>query len=273
MFAFLEEGLLPYLLTWFGAESDGARIAVGFVCLILIILVSYLLGSVNSAILVSRIFYHKDIRTLGSKNAGATNMHRVFGLPAGLFTLLGDIVKTFLAVGFSFVLVGGSWVLRENGTVDPFGSTFSLSFPAYVAALFCILGHIFPVYYRFRGGKGVLCAAVAMGMLSPWLLLIELVVFFGTVAMTKYVSLGSILSAATYPLFYATLFKVAFSGMSAPGENILIIFLIAAILVWAHRGNIGRLRRGEEPRISFRRRKKEVEEGEDALPDEEDYDL
>ena len=107
------------------------------------------------------------------------------------------------------------------------------------------------------------------GVLSPWLLLIELIVFFGTVAMTKYVSLGSVVSAAAYPIFYASLFKVAFSGLSAPGGNVLIVFLIAAILVWAHRGNIHRLRNGEEPRFFLHRSK--GGSGTESADDEEDY--
>ncbi len=268
MFAFLQDGLLPYVSGWLHIETDAAASALYIALFLLVMVISYLLGSINSAILISRVFYHTDIRTLGSHNAGATNMQRVFGVRAGLFTLLFDMLKTFLAIAIAFVLLGGSWVIPESGVPNPFSSTFSCSFSAYAAALFCILGHIFPLYYRFRGGKGILCAGVAMGLLSPWLLLIELIVFFGTVAMTKYVSLGSVVSAAAYPIFYASLFKVAFSGLSAPGGNVLIVFLIAAILVWAHRGNIHRLRNGEEPRFSLHRRTG----GDDAAnADEEDY--
>ena len=108
-------------------------------------------------------------------------------------------------------------------------------------------------------------------MLSPWILLAELIVFFGTVAMTKYVSLGSVVAAAAYPIFYASMFKLAFTGQAAPWANVLIVFLIAAILVWAHRGNISRLRNGEEPRFSLHRDRS----GGDATHSdgEEDYDL
>lgn len=271
MFAFLQEGLYPHLINYFHIDSDGGAVALRFGCFALVILVSYLLGSINSALIVSRLFFHEDIRTKGSGNAGMTNMHRVFGTPAALLTLLGDILKTVLSISFSFVLLGGMWCLREDGSFDPFGSTFSFSFPAYVAALFCILGHIFPLYYKFRGGKGVLCAAVAMGMLSPWLLLIELIIFFGTVALSKYVSLGSVITAATYPIFFPSLFKVAFSGLSPFGEITLMTFLIAGVLIWAHRENIRRLWHHEEPRISFKRRKGEPQAP--VQPDEEDYDL
>lgn len=270
MFAFLQEGLFPYLSGWLHLTSDGAVYTLYFALFFLVIIISYLLGSINSAILISRLFYHADIRTAGSKNAGATNMQRVFGWRAGLFTLLFDMLKTFLAIAVAFVLLGGNWIVPEGGQPHPFGSTFSCSPSAYAAALFCVLGHIFPLYYRFHGGKGVLCAGVAIGMLSPWLLLVELIVFFGTVAMTKYVSLGSVVAAAAYPIFYASMFKLAFSGDAAPWANVLIVFLIAGILVWAHRGNIQRLRNGEEPRFSLHRRTDE----DAAHPnDEEDYDL
>lgn len=271
MFAFLQEGLFPYFSKWLHLETDGAVYALYFAFFALTIVIAYLLGSINSAILISRLFYHTDIRTEGSKNAGATNMQRVFGVRAGLFTLLFDMIKTFLAVAIAFVLLGGDWIIPESGVPHPFGSTFSCSPSAYAAALFCVLGHIFPVYYRFRGGKGVLCAGVAIGMLSPWILLAELIVFFGTVALTKYVSLGSVVAAAAYPIFYASMFKLAFTGQAAPWANVLIVFLIAGILVWAHRGNINRLRNGEEPRFSLHRN--HGGDGGTQSDGEEDYDL
>lgn len=268
MLTFLQEGLLPYLITWLEIETAAAEVALRLSLLAVTILIAYLLGSINSAILISHLFFHADIRSLGSRNAGATNMQRVFGWHAGLFTLLFDMLKTFLAITFAILLSGGNWIVPDTG-FNPFGSTFSLSFPAYAAALFCILGHIFPLYYHFRGGKGILCTAVAIGMLSPWLLLVELIIFFGTAAMTHYVSLASIISAAAYPIFYAMLFKLAFSGLSAPGENTIIIFIIAAILVWAHRTNINRLRNGEEPRFTMRHNRANTSDNDN----EEDYDL
>ena len=113
----------------------------------------------NTAVVVSKLFYHDDIRKHGSKNAGMTNMFRVFGKKAGFLTLAGDFLKAFLAVFVTKILFGGH-----------FGAP-------YVAAFFCAFGHIFPVFYGFKGGKGVLIAAVSILFLDPLVFLLVAAVF------------------------------------------------------------------------------------------------
>ncbi len=245
---FLNTGLYPLFSRWLQVSSAGGAVALYLGFFALCIIVPYLLGSINTAVVLSRAFWKDDVRKHGSGNGGMTNMLRVYGTWAALFTFLGDILKTALAIFFAFSMLGAGWV----------GAGFALNYPAHIAALFCVLGHIFPIYHRFRGGKGVLCAATAIGILAPWVLLIMLLIFVVTVAVTKYVSLGSILSAATYPLFYSVLIRALFSS-TAPGIVMILTFLLAGVLIFMHRANIKRLRNQEEPRLSFRRRISPIE--------------
>ncbi len=195
------------------------------------ILVPYLLGSINSAVILSRLLYRDDIRNHGSGNAGTTNMLRTYGKAAALLTLLGDIAKTVLSVLCGSLLMGellGGWV----------------------AALFCILGHIFPIYYHFRGGKGVLCAATAIAILSPIAFLCVFATFLLLVAMTKYVSLGSIMGALMFPLFLNIDINLTGKG----GINGIISVMIALLVVWCHRENIKRIQNRTESKLSFRKK-------------------
>ena len=204
--------------------------------LVIAILIPYLLGSLNSAVVLSRLLYRDDIRNHGSGNAGTTNMLRTYGKAAALLTLLGDALKTAIAVCFASFLLSadvGGWI----------------------AALFCVIGHIFPVYYRFRGGKGVLCAATAMAILSPLAFVCALLCFIFIVSITKYVSLGSIFGSLTLPLF------VNFENRIFPpflmGIDALIAVMMALLIVWCHRENIKRIRAGKESKLSFK--KKDIE--------------
>ena len=121
----------------------------------------------------------------------------------------------------------------------------------YEGMFFCVLGHTFPVFYRFKGGKGVLCSAIGIAILSPYVFLILLLVFAILVAFTKYISLGSIVASAMYPLFLNLMFKVSYTS-TPPAHAVLCSFVMAAMVVWMHRSNISRLWHGEENKLSFR---------------------
>lgn len=196
------------------------------------ILIPYLLGSINSSIIISRVLYRDDVRRHGSGNAGMTNMLRTYGKGAAGLTLLGDLLKTVLAVGC------GSF-------------TLGAAFGGWIACLFCMMGHIFPIYYKFRGGKGVLCAATGLLMLSPFAFVCCFLVFVLLVATTRYVSLGSVVSGLMLPLFINTYNKMFETG----GLNGLISVLIALIILWCHRANLGRISRREESKLSFGKKK------------------
>ena len=216
------------------------------------VLVGYLFGSINSAVVVSRIFYGDDIRRHGSGNAGLTNTLRTYGKKAAGLVLAGDVLKTVLAILAGGLLMGVHYI-----------GAFSLGQGGYLAALGCVLGHVFPVYYKFKGGKGVLCAAAAVLTLSPVVFAIMLAIFVILVAFTKYVSLGSVTVALTYPLFFNVTFMAWFGGSTAPSYIVLFTMFVALFVTWLHRANIKRLWNGEESKLSFSSKPK-VEKQTDA---------
>lgn len=182
-------------------------------------LTAYLFGSVCVSIPLSSCLYGVDVRLCGSGNAGATNMARVYGLKAGLVTLLLDMMKTVLA------MLLGAYVAGEAGKA--------------VAGVFCVIGHCFPLYFGFRGGKGVSVGA-ALGLMTglPTFGII-LAVFFAAAGLSRKVSLGSISAAISLP---------AASWLTGAGKELLIMNAFsAALVVFMHRGNISRLIKGTEP--------------------------
>ncbi len=205
----------------------------------------YLLGSLNFALIVSKRLCNDDVREHGSGNAGLTNVLRVYGKKAALFTLLGDVLKAVVSV-----FIGACFFGRET---------------AFVSGLFCMIGHIFPLYFRFKGGKGVLTAITLILCLDPLVGLILLLLFAGIVWATKYVSLGSIICAMVYPILLNRL-----SG----GQNLLITvcsFLIAALVVVMHKDNIKRLLEGKENKLSLGGKKKSAPgEEEQKIQDRKD---
>ncbi len=210
---------------------------LGVGLLVVSMLIPYLLGSINSAVIISRVRYGDDIRKHGSGNAGMTNMLRTYGKGAAVATLLGDVLKTALAVSLASCLM-------------------SVQLGGWIAGLFCMLGHVFPVYYGFKGGKGVLCAATAIGILSWEALVILLLLFVGVVATSKYVSLGSILAAGMLPIVINFLNAIKGTG----GINGFISIAMALFVIWCHRSNIKRIQNRTENKLSFKKKKAEEED-------------
>lgn len=216
---------------------------------------AYLLGSLSTAILVSRAIDHRDIRDVGSGNAGMTNVLRSYGGPAAVLTTLGDVGKSVIAV-----LLGG-FTLRFAGSFDAVSATV-LDDTAreivgrYLAGLFCMLGHLFPVFFGFRGGKGVL---VAFGMLlvMDWRVAILVLAVFGAVlAASRMVSLGSLCgSACAIPLTWVfDRFQRGYSSNMTWFCTVVTALYVLLIFVM-HHGNIGRIIHGNERRLSFGKRK------------------
>ena len=235
----------------FGEDWHFYLTYVGFV--LLVIFGSYLLGSINSSIIISKVLYRDDIRKHGSGNAGMTNMLRTYGKGAAGLTLLGDMMKTALAVLLAGILFGFNYV----GGVSV-GDGY-----CYVAGLFAVLGHIFPVYYGFKGGKGVLVTSTMALILTPIPFAFLLVIFIAIVWASKYVSLGSVTVAVLYPVVLHGYFLVRFSRAqySLPGMVAFATITLACIIVWCHRGNLQRIGNGTERKISFK--KKPESQGED----------
>ena len=189
---------------------------------------SYLLGGLNGAIIASKYVFHRDVRDYGSGNAGLTNFFRTFGAP-GLAIVIGtDVLKTVIAV------VAGGLIMGTQGAAST-GQVF---------AGFCVmLGHIYPVFYGFRGGKGVLCAETMLLIVSFPTGLVSLLIFVGIVWATRYVSLGSVSAAAVFPVMTHVVFGDAFATAFS--------VLIAALVLFAHRENIKRLLNGTENKFRF----------------------
>lgn len=230
---------------------------IGFV--LITIVGAYLLGSVNSSIIISKTLYRDDIRKHGSGNAGLTNMLRTYGKGAAGLTLLGDMLKTALAIVLAGVLFGFNYA----GGVS-IGDGF-----CYVAGLFAVLGHIFPVYYGFKGGKGVLATATMALIVSPLPFLVLFTLFVIIVAVSKYVSLGSVVSAVLYPVVLHGYFTLRFSEAekSLPGLIAFSTIVLAILIVWCHRGNLQRISNRTERKLSFKK-KPTTEEGENENAEE-----
>lgn len=211
----------------------------------------YLLGSINWAIIITRYIFRKDIRTEGSGNAGATNVLRNHGHGPAILTTIGDIAKSMVAV------VVGGWLVANLQLGDPqlppdwVQQNLSL-IGGYIGGFFCLLGHDFPVFYEFRGGKGVL-TTLGMFLLLDWRVALTcLGVFIVLVAITRMVSLGSILSIGCGSALLYVFQRYADGGeFSLPKVWFCMIaaFLVWLLVVWKHRANIGRIFNGTESKL------------------------
>ncbi len=211
------------------------------------IVIPYLLGSLNASIIATKYFYKDDIRYHGSGNAGLTNMYRVYGKKGAAYTLVGDILKQVLSV------LVGVLVFGLNG--------------AFLAGIFCMVGHILPVFYGFKGGKGVLTAATMVFLIDPLVFLVVFGIFVLVVLIFRYVSLASMMAGFVYPalVFYRTKFV---EGMDAvtPLPYMLFAVFIGLLIIFMHRENMRRLYNNEENRFTFRRKRQEEEEETPATP-------
>lgn len=226
--------------------------------LIIIALASYLLGSVNFSIILSRSVKHRDIRGGGSGNAGATNMYRTHGKIAGLATVLGDILKVLVAIGIARLIIGEEAFNAYPYLIKDY------------AGLFCVIGHIFPLYFGFKGGKGVATCSGMILLLDWRVWIIEFIIFVILVATTKMVSVGSVVMALVYPFliyfFYeasAAVTGIPVFDVIRPYERIIAIgfaLVFSLIVLIKHKDNIKRIFAGNENKISFGSKKEKKSE-------------
>ena len=195
--------------------------------------IAYLLGSIPFGLILVRIARGADVRLTGSGNIGATNVARIGGAKLGIATLMLDALKGYLAV-LSAVVASGQYRGIDIGLA------------AAIAALCAILGHVFPIWLRFRGGKGVATAVGAFVGLAPRAVLVVLAIFLVIVLIFRYVSLGSIIASAIFPIFAFFLYR----SESSPAA--LAVMLGASLLIiLKHKANIRRLLDGTENRLQF----------------------
>ncbi|MBP3379300.1 MAG: glycerol-3-phosphate 1-O-acyltransferase PlsY [Ruminococcus sp.] len=205
----------------------------------------YLLGSLNFSIITVKLMTGKDIRTMGSRNAGLTNTYRCCGPACAGVTLLGDLLKGVVAVALARVVAG--WL---KAGFSPDNDTHYIGF---IAGFFAIIGHVFPLYYNFKGGKGVLVGAAALLAIDFKVFLGLILIFAVMLALSKFVSLSSIIATMYAPVavFLLSLIvdEVGF------GRSLLYTILsipMAAMVIWMHRTNIQRLMSGTETKFSFK---------------------
>ncbi len=223
---FFYKGIIAVL-----GEQGRVSIGVWIAGIVFCALLGYFLGSINFAVVISKIKFKDDIRKHGSGNAGATNMSRTYGKGAGIATLCGDLLKAVVTVMIARFLCG--------------------DIIAYMAGMFCAFGHAFPCYYKFKGGKCVSVTAAMALTLEPLAFLFTFLVFAAIFATTKYVSLSSIFAALMYPLFLNNVMTMRYGH----GDLRIIFVLITCLLViFLHRENIARLREGKENKFSFKKK-------------------
>jgi glycerol-3-phosphate acyltransferase PlsY len=194
---------------------------------------AYLLGAISWSYLIVKVTQGRDVRTVGSGNAGATNVMRAAGKAAGALALALDCAKGIAAVAVAHALAAPPPV-------------------AAAAAVAVVVGHIFPIFLGFRGGKGVATAAGVLAGLSPTILAVDLLVFVLVVAWKRYISLGSMVAAACFPLLLGAAAALGRPAADGPWA-VAAAALIAVLIVLRHGANLGRLRRGVEPRLGARR--------------------
>jgi acyl phosphate:glycerol-3-phosphate acyltransferase len=201
--------------------------------------VAYLLGSIPFGYLLVRIFRGEDIRQTGSGNIGATNVVRSGAKGLGIATLALDAIKGALAVGLAALVAGSKYNLCGDFFQHPCAPALRLMS---LAAICAVLGHVFPVWLRFKGGKGVATALGAFCVLFPKVILVSLVIFILVVAITRYVSLGSILGAIAFPV-------AAYFMQNADWLSLFLASGVSLIIVLKHHQNISRLLAGTENRF------------------------
>ena len=218
-----------YLFQWGRDGNLTLGILLGVIALIAVI--GYLFGSINTAVIVSKKLYGKDVRNFGSGNAGMTNMFRAFDKKAGFLTLAGDELKAFLAVGIGYFALG------DRGS--------------YVAGFFCLIGHSFPLFFQFKGGKGVVVSAITILFIDPLVFAILILIFGLMFFATRIVSASSITAAFFYPV-------IVYGFHRASPDLIYTAFslFIGLFVIAMHRENIHRLINKEEKKVEFGKKKK-----------------
>lgn len=214
-----------------------------------VFLICYIIGSLNSAIIAVALIKHKDIRNYGSKNAGLTNVYRCFGQMAALATIFIDVSKA------AVIVYGTKAVLHLPAFEDFKLDALSVCL---ISVLFGVIGHCYPVFYKFHGGKGILLAAMCMVFTDPMIFLFEAIIFAVLVYATRYISVGSMAACLGYPVFTLLWQTLSNRFLNSDYENIwlhvLIIFPLFILCFFRHFSNIQKLWKGEEKRFGFHKK-------------------
>ena len=195
--------------------------------IILVLILAYLLGSIPSGLIIGKVFYKTDIREHGSGNLGGTNTFRTLGVKAGLAVTLADILKGTLAAALPLL--------------------FQVEISPLLAGVFAVIGHTYPIFAGFRGGKAVATSGGVLLLYAPYMFITVLIVFFISLYISKYVSLSSMIAGVT-----AVLFAIV-TGMFREWDLplLVVVFLLASFVIYRHRANIRRIINKTEPKIKW----------------------
>ena len=204
------------------------------------VIIAYLLGSINFAVIFANIFLKKDVRELGSGNAGTTNVMRTAGFLPGALTFICDVIKGFVACFIGKMLF-----------IHAFPDTIPWVYVAYMCGVACMLGHVFPIFFRFKGGKGVATSVGIFAVCCPIAIIIGLTVFALGVLITRIVSLSSLIATVTV-ISLSLVFYDSEANIIIPA---LLSITMGVTVFLKHKDNIKRLVKGEEKKITVRRKK------------------
>ena len=220
---------------------DGAPLPL---LLLLSAVIAYFCGCFNGAVIVSKYILRDDVRNHGSGNAGLTNFFRTFGGPLTFVVILCDVLKAVIA------LLASKWLFYSGFTIfisADAAAAYWDTFAKYWAGLFCLLGHMFPCMFHFKGGKGILSGGTIAIMIDWRVAVVVWGGFLLLTILTRYVSLGSLWSGASFPFI---------TWYCYPDPAIIVLgFLLGGLVVWKHRANIQRLLAGNENKLSFHKKK------------------
>lgn len=230
--------------------SDGMNIAK----ILAVIVIAYLLGSINVAILVTKAFTGKDIRTMGSGNAGFTNVMRSVGKTAGIITFVGDFLKCVAAV-----IIGG--LIFKTMSTEAVNMKELSGYGEYLAGVCCFFGHIFPVYFKFKGGKGVVTMAALIACINFPVFLISFCVFIIVFLISKIISLSSLISSVVFTITtFVFTYMYNFRYLNEVGFEYVVTVSVLTLGITVttfikHRSNIQRLLSGTEKKLTLKKSK------------------
>ena len=231
-----------------GCEGQPSELFFAWLPMLLVFAVgAYLIGSINFSIILSKLISGKDIRESGSGNAGATNMLRTYGKKMGVITLILDVLKGVVCIAIANIYT--NHVLADS--IDSYSAVFQNIYLSYIVGLCVVLGHNFPLYFKFKGGKGVATSLGVVLMLDWRIGLLIGICAIAVMAITRYVSFGSILGGIAFVV--GELVKMAVAG-EWNVIKLMCVVLIGGMLVARHHANITRLLNGTENKLGAKKK-------------------
>ncbi|MBR4721265.1 MAG: glycerol-3-phosphate 1-O-acyltransferase PlsY [Clostridia bacterium] len=238
---------------------------------VFVALTAYFIGSINTSVILSKSFYGEDVRDSGSGNAGATNMLRTYGVGVAVLTLICDILKGALIVLLANWLDILFTAYFKGYPLSDFENMYLFGNLKYIAGIFVVLGHDFPLWFGFRGGKGVSTSLGVILALNWKIGLIVLIIALLIMIFSRYVSLGSVTAAIVYPFIVLTYIFAGEEKLSENAVYLIMAFSLAFLLIIKHHANIKRLKDGTENKL-FAKKAEDADSEEEETDEEETFE-